>query len=460
MVTALRREHLSSSRLRPAQHAGTPDIPGSLPGVRHHTHKKESEKTMIDLTTSSPQPSSKNIALIGIGMGGGDGATMTTGAAEFCREAGLLIGARRMLESIPDNGQRREAEYRAAEIAALIEKADETQIAVLLSGDVGFFSGAKKLLELLPDDVKVYAGISSVVYFCSKLHIAWEDAVITSSHGRRCNLIGEIRRSAKVFSILGTGSAVRELCDKLTWYGLTDVEVCVGEDLSYPEEKILRGKPEEFLKYEGSALSVVMILNPSPCRVVTHGLPDEAFLRDKVPMTKEEVREVSVSKLRLTDDSVIYDVGAGSGSVSIEMALQACQGCVYAIEKNPTAVDLLGRNKQRFCADNLEIVEGLAPDAMEELPAPTHAFIGGSSGNLKQILECLLAKNPEIRVVINAITLETVGEALEALRELPFGDVDIASVSTAKSKEIGRYHMMLGQNPVYVIAASGLVPQE
>ena len=397
----------------------------------------------------------KQIALIGIGMGGGDGATMTAEASAFCRGAGLLIGAKRMLESVADTGQRRVAEYRAAEIAALIEAAPENRIAVLLSGDIGFFSGAKKLLDLLPDDVQVFAGISSVVYFCSRLHMSWDDAVITSSHGRRCNLIGEIRRSGKVFSILGTRDAVQILCRKLIFYGLKDVHVYVGEDLSYPEEKILDGMPENFTDYEGSALAVVMVVNPRPEMIVTHGIPDEAFLRDKVPMTKEEVREISVSKMRLAEDSVVYDVGAGSGSVSVEMALQACQGMVYAIEKNPTAVDLLGKNKQRFCTDNLEIVEGLAPEAMEDLPSPTHAFIGGSSGNLKQILECLLRKNPVVRVVINAITLETVGEALDALRSLPFEDADIAAVSVAKSKEIGRYHMMLGQNPVYVIAASG-----
>ena len=409
----------------------------------------------IKNTAGSDAGIKKDIALIGIGMGGGNGATMTSEAAAFCRDAGLLIGARRMLDSVADSGQRRVAEYRAAEIARIIEEAGEDRVAVLLSGDVGFFSGAKKLLELLPENVKVFAGISSVVYFCSRLHMSWEDAVITSSHGRRCNLIGEIRRSPKVFSILGTKDAVAGLCKKLEYYGMGDLEICVGEELSYPEEKIFRGKAADFVEYEGSPLAVVMVLNPSPVRVVTHGIPDEAFLRDKVPMTKEEVREISVSKMRLTEDSVVYDVGAGSGSVSIEMALQACQGSVYAIEKNPTAVALLERNRQRFCADNLEIVEGLAPEAMEELPAPTHAFIGGSSGNLKQILECLLAKNPSVRVVINAITLETVGETLDALRELPFTDVDIASVSVAKSKEIGRYHMMLGQNPVYVVSAAG-----
>ncbi len=128
---------------------------------------------------------------------------------------------------------------------------------------------------------------------------------------------------------------------------------------------------------------------------------------------------------------------------------------MFAVEKNPVAVELLYANRRRFRADNLTVVEGLAPEALVELPAPTHAFIGGSSGNLKEILELLLSKNPNIRVVINAITLETLSESLEALKALGFAGEDIASVSVAKSRTAGRYHMMMGQNPVYVIAAVG-----
>ena len=112
-------------------------------------------------------------------------------------------------------------------------------------------------------------------------------------------------------------------------------------------------------------------------------------------MTKEEVRTVSLSKLRLTADSVCYDVGAGTGSLSVEMALRAHQGQVWAIEKKEDAVELIHRNKLKFAADNLEIVEGLAPEALKDLPAPTHAFIGGSSGNLKEIVKLLLEKNPQ-----------------------------------------------------------------
>ena len=399
----------------------------------------------------------RRIAVIGIGMGSRDCRTMTQEAAEYCRHADLLIGAGRMLEAVAAPGQRTVKEYRPEEVSRLIrEDTKSRQIAVLLSGDVGFFSGAKKLLRVLPEQTEVMSGISSLIYFCGKLRESWDDVCITSSHGRDCNLIGEICRNQKVFSILGTRDAVRNLCRSLLDYGMTDLRIDIGENLSYPEEKVLHGAPEDFADYSGSALSVLLVHNPKPDCFVTQGIPDESFERDKVPMTKEEIREISVSKLRLTDRSVVYDVGAGSGSVSVETALRAREGKVFAIEKNPVAVQLLHRNRKKFRADNLQIVEGLAPEALEDLPAPTHAFIGGSSGNLKDILRLLLKKNPCVRVVINCITLETVGEALDAMKTLPLGHTDIVSVSVARAKKAGPYHMMMGQNPVYILSADGV----
>ena len=185
-----------------------------------------------------------------------------------------------------------------------------------------------------------------------------------------------------------------------------------------------------------------------PC---VHGIPDEAFLRGKVPMTKEEVRSISISKLRLTRDSVIYDVGAGTGSVSIECALMADRGKVYAIEWKEDAWKLVAENRKKFGTANLEIIPGRAPEALKELPAPTHAFIGGSSGSLKAILRTLLRKNPKVRMVVNCITLETVQEVMEAARDLDLTIEDIVSVTVARSKTVGDHHMMMGQNPVYVM---------
>lgn len=245
------------------------------------------------------------------------------------------------------------------------------------------------------------------------------------------------------------------MCEELSEYGLGDVRLHVGCRLSYEDERILSGSPGELLKEEPGDLTAVLIENPRAKTVVTHGIADEAFLRAKTPMTKSEIRSVSLSKLQLTRDSIVYDVGAGTGSVSVEAALQSPAGRVYAVEKKPEAAELIRQNSRRFGTANLEVIEGTAPQALDDLPAPTHAFIGGSSGNLREILQLLLKKNPRVRVVINAITLETVTEALECLRRLSVQQEDIAVVSVGKAKKAGELHMMMGQNPVYVISFTG-----
>lgn len=229
-----------------------------------------------------------------------------------------------------------------------------------------------------------------------------------------------------------------------------------GERLSYENEVLKTGKPEEFLDYEADALSVVYVENPkAEPENATHGIPDEEFLREKVPMTKEEVRTVSLSKLQLKEDSVCYDVGAGTGSVSIEMAKRAWKGRVFAIEKKPLAVELLKKNRKKFAAENLEVIEGMAPEALEDLETPTHAFIGGSSGNMETILNLLLNKNPKVRMVINCIALETVAETLACLKKLPVKETEILQLAVSKAKTVGAYHMMMGENPIYIISCTG-----
>ena len=188
---------------------------------------------------------------------------------------------------------------------------------------------------------------------------------------------------------------------------------------------------------------------------MVHGLPDEGFLRGDVPMTKEEVRSVSLSKLRLKRDSVVYDIGAGTGSVAVEAALQAWQGQVYAVERLHQARELIRENARRFQADNLTVIQGEAPEALAELPTPDCVFIGGSGGKLRQILEAVFAKNPEARVVINAITLETVSEAVACLNTIEIREEEVVQMSAARSRKAGIYHLMQGQNPIYIISMTG-----
>ena len=439
-------------KIRAARNAGAKVVLIGRPVKESGLSLEEVIRTLIQKEEIQVQ---RKLAIVGIGMGNRD--NMTVEAQKACMEADLLIGAGRMLEQIAESGKPVFVSYKPQEIYEYVMNHPEYEkIALLQSGDLGFYSGAKKLMEIFAEEeMEVYPGISSVVYLCDRLHMSWEDVVLVSQHGRYANLIGKIRKNKKVFALLGKGSMVNELCQKLTEYQMDQVVLHVGQDLSYPTEQIRTGFASELRTQSFADLCVVLLENQNPDTVVTHGMEDEAFLRAKVPMTKSEVRSISLSKLRLAKDSVVYDVGAGTGSISIEAALQAEDGYVYAIEKKEEAVTLMRENQKKIAVDNLEIVEGLAPEALESLPAPTHVFVGGSSGNMKTILELVLKKNPSVRIVINCIALETVAESLDCVKTLPVKEVDIAAVSIGKSKEIGKYHMMMGQNPVYVISCTG-----
>ncbi len=397
----------------------------------------------------------RKIAVVGIGMG--DPENLTREAYEICRDAQLLVGAKRMLETFSDFHGEKLVSYRPEEIRDYLDAHPQYEtVALLLSGDVGFYSGAKRLCEMFAgEELQVCPGISSVVYLCAKLRVPWEDVKLVSLHGRESNLVAAVREHGKVFAIIGKGQEAKGILEKFRYYQMDSLRVTVAENLSYIDERITTGTAGELAGQDFSDLCVMLIENPDAHPVVTHGMEDEVFLRDQAPMTKSEIRSISLSKLRLHRDSIVYDVGAGTGSVSIEAALQASDGKVYAIEKKEEAVRLIRENQRRFAADNLTVISGLAPEALADLPAPTHVFIGGSSGNLRAIVETVLQKNPTARVVVNCIALETVTEALECLRVLPVKKVDIVAVSVGKSREVGRYHMMMGQNPVYIISFTG-----
>ncbi len=190
-------------------------------------------------------------------------------------------------------------------------------------------------------------------------------------------------------------------------------------------------------------------------------IKDDEFERDKVPMTKSSVRHLSIIRLGLTNDSVLYDIGSGTGSIAIEAAGLSHNIKVIAIEKKEEAISLIEKNKVKFNRDNVHIVSGTAPGIMKDddtLPVPTHAFIGGSSGNMRDIMECLYNKNPRIKIVCNAISLETVSELTSLIKEYEedcrIEDLIIEGVSVSRSKSIGNYHMMMGENPVYIVSFS------
>lgn len=399
----------------------------------------------------------RQIILAGIGMGTPD--TMTKEVWEAFQGADCILGADRMLESLRGFGKPMLNAYAPEKMTAYVQEHPEyKRIAIALSGDVGFYSGAKRLIGAFEQEgirVELMPGISSVAYLCSRLGVAWEDVKLMSIHGRKGNLIGGVRENFRTFTLLGGKDNVEALCRELLYYGMEQVMIYVGERLHYPEERITKGMPGELLGQSFDGLCAALIENPDYKGGAVSCIPDEEFVRGKAPMTKSEIRCLSVAKLKLCRDSLVYDIGAGTGSVSVEMALQVSEGTIWAVEKEEEAAELIRENCRKFQVSNVEVVTGTAPEALGDLPAPTHAFIGGSSGNLKEILELLLKKNPKIRVVINAVTLETIGETAECLKKLPFIYRETVQVQMAKAKTLGRYQLMMGQNPVYIFTAEG-----
>ncbi len=393
-----------------------------------------------------------------VGIGPGNPELLTGAARQAIAESNILIGDKRMLSSFADASKKVYDTIKTSEIAVIAAEADPEKdvLAVLVSGDVGFFSLAKTISGKLPDCECVrYCGISSLVYFASKLNMSWDDAKIVSMHGRRQNLVSAVAQNKKVFSLTGGEHSPQMLCSKLCEHGLGSVKVYVGENLSYPEEKLTEGTAEEISKLEFPSLSVMMILNEnaSGFEPVVHGLADELFMRSKVPMTKQEVRSVSMSKLMPKATDIIYDIGAGTGSCSIELALLARQGKVWAFERNPVAVELLGKNKELFGVENLEVIAGEALENIKDMPAPDCVFVGGSGGDLCQMLDIIYSKNSSCRVVINAITIETLAEVAEYYKQHHDYTLDIVNVFVARGKHLGSYNLMMAQNPVYVMTA-------
>ena len=396
------------------------------------------------------------VNIVGIGPGNPD--LLTGEARQAIAASNILLGDKRMLSAFADGSKTVYDTIKTSAIAEVAAKADPAKdvLAVLVSGDVGFFSLAKTISGKLPDCECVrYCGISSLVYFASKLQLSWDDAKIVSMHGRDQNLVAAVAQNKKVFSLTGGDHSPQALCKQLCEHGLGQVLVYVGENLSYPEEKITQGTAEEISALSFPSLSVMMLLNDEAnCFEPTvHGLADDLFMRSKVPMTKQEVRSVSMSKLMPKATDVIYDIGAGTGSCSVELALIAKQGKVWAFERNPVAVELLGKNKELFGLTNLDVIAGEALENIKAMPAPDCVFVGGSGGDLCEMLDVIYAKNSKCRIVINAITVETLAQVAAYYKEHPDYSLEIVNVFVARSKKLGSYNLMMAQNPVYVMTA-------
>lgn len=406
----------------------------------------------------------RKVTIIGAGPGNPD--LLSRSALDAIGIADVVIGAHRVLVGIdvPPDVVRCELVKTADIVAALTDAASWQRAVVVMTGDVGLFSGARRLVEALSGDarvdVRVIPGISSASYLAARLARPWQDWRFASAHGVACDIVAEAERAGELFLVTSGGEDPSRLSGELVQAGFGDARVTVAERLSYPDERITCATASEIAGQTFDDLNVMLIefaggAASSRWPYASSGIPDELFIRGDVPMTKQEVRAVALAKLRLTATDTVWDVGAGTGSVSIEAALIARAGSVWAVERNATGVRLIRENADAFGCGNVHAVPGVAPEALAKLPVPDAVFVGGSAGELLSIVEAALEKNSQVRLCVPCVTVETLTEACALLSGSRFKGFEACQVSAARAEAVGSHHLMKAQNPVFLVSARG-----
>ena len=452
-------------------------------------HNIENYKDILTMCSDNDQDNGRDdkagrpykLSIVGIGPGSME--YVNAKARKLISDADIIVaGSDRMLE-LSDEIRKEEKNckeytsfksYKTIDIINFIkekfENSQDSSAVVLMSGDTGFYSGTQSLYKhieamaknseniLHKVDMQIVPSISSISYLASRYNISWHDMKIVSLHGRTGHLAHELKTNKKVFVISSGGMETSDIISELIDKGFEDCDIYIGENMSYPEEVLSHGKVADFKEHKFLELCSMIIINQNASPMhMTLGIEDDEFIRDKVPMTKSEIRALSVAKLGLSSEDICYDVGAGTGSVSIEMAMNVPKGKVYAIEKKTIAADLIYKNIEKFGLDNVEVIKGEASVSMEDIEAPDAVFIGGTTGKLRDILKIVFEKNPKVRVVVTAVSLESVAEINEACKyyETLGCKTDIVLVSVSNTKRVMNYTMFDAKNPVLIASIKG-----
>lgn len=399
----------------------------------------------------------KKIYVIGAGVEGQEGFPRRV--LELIGKADLLLGGERQLELFPDfPGEKVTIGSNLGEVVERLKK-NERRAVVLASGDPLFFGIGRYLLRNLPDEeLEFVPNVSSVQYAFAKIKEPWDDAVFVSAHGRGLKgAVDRIVANDKAAVLTDEENTPKAIAAELIERGRDGYAAWLCENLGTAEERIIATDVKGLLEIEAAPLNVLILIKEYEAGgdeyVPTLGIPDEEFASIKKLITKEEIRVVTLAKLKLRHDMTLWDLGAGSGSVSIEADHLLPNGRIYAVERNPQCIEFIKENLNKFNARHVTLVEGEAPECLETLPDPDRVFIGGSGGNLWEILEAVDLRLPaEGRVVINAVTLDTLTAATEYFDNAGY-QVEVTTVNIARTRPLTDYKMFEAYNPVYIIAA-------
>ncbi|MFC2050530.1 precorrin-6y C5,15-methyltransferase (decarboxylating) subunit CbiE [Chloroflexota bacterium] len=399
-----------------------------------------------------------------IGVAPNGASSLLPETRQLAENAEIVFGGKRLLDMFPSlTGERITIRNNLAEVTDLIKKnLRHKKMAVLASGDPNFYGIASYLTGKLGKDiVEIIPNVSAMQMAFARIKESWQDAVFVSVHSRPIeDIVETVCSNNKIGIFTDDEHTPATIANVLLEHGVDGYQAYVCQNLGRKDEKVIETDLHGLHQTKCSPLNILILLRvrqkkPAGVRYPRSlGIPDEEFHQRRPKegiITKQEIRTISLAKMRLTDDSVLWDIGAGSGAVSIEASFLVRRGRIYAIEKNNADVAIIKKNLQKFHVSNVEVVHTLAPDGLDKLPDPTAAFIGGSGGKMEEILDLLCRRlKPDGRIVINIVALENLNTAVNALKARGFvADVTLANVSRSTGiKELTRFEAL---NPVFVV---------
>ncbi|MFD0694940.1 precorrin-6y C5,15-methyltransferase (decarboxylating) subunit CbiE [Paenibacillus sp. GCM10027628] len=395
----------------------------------------------------------RNMKLIGIGDNGRE--SLLPQYVKWIEESEVLVGGERNLAFFP-NYQGQKIVIKGSLPGLIAELQNESRSVVILASGDPLFYGIGGYVSKRLEGVEIYPYTSSIQLAFARMGESWQNAYVTSVHGRSMKGLAQRIDGKDLIALLtdetNTPSAIAAY---LLAFGMTEYRGFVAENLGGAEERCAWYDLEQLLTCTFSPLNVVILKKQSPGPVWSLGIEDEQFAQrkpDKGLITKKEVRVLSLSQMALQPDSIVWDIGTCTGSVAIEAARIARDGAVYAIEKNEDDLKNCLENSIKFRVD-ITAVQGRAPKGLDAFPDPDAIFIGGSGGEMQELLElCSTRLKPEGTIVLNAATIETLYEADQTFTRLGF-DVSITLVQVSRSKPILHMKRFDALNPIYIITA-------
>ena len=401
-----------------------------------------------------------------IGVAPDGASSLLPEARRLVNRAEIVFGGKRLLDMFPSlTGEKITIRNNLAEVTDLIKgNLGQKRMVVLASGDPNFYGIASYLTDKLGKDiVEIMPNVSAMQVAFARIKESWEDAALVSVHSRPIeDIVKTVRSNHKIGIFTDDEHTPTTIARVLLERGVDGYQAYVCQNLGREDEEVIETDLHGLCETKLSPLNILILLRAqrkkpagAPCPRWL-GIPDEEFYQRKPKeglITKQEVRAVSLAKMRLTDESMLWDIGAGSGAVSIEASFLIRKGCIYAIEKNDADVAIIKKNLQKFQVSNVEVVHTFAPDNLGDLPDPTVVFIGGSGGRMEEILDFVSHRlKPGGRIVINIVALENLSTAVNALKVrglLP----DVTLVNVARSTNVIELTRFEALNPVFVVTA-------